>query len=142
MWDYEAISYQFTPTFFTRHKRSQTSETRMHYTMCWQLVFIHIRQFVIYLALFFLSLSPIHEAQIYFIFLSVGNLKTVLKGGYSGWRGGSSFASLWTKHWLVRACKCAYDCGLTLTTIIILLLWWAFHASVTTINTTVTLFRF
>ena len=35
--DYEAISYQFTPTFFTSHKRSQISETRMHYTMCWVL---------------------------------------------------------------------------------------------------------
>ena len=32
--DYEAISYQFTPTFLTSYKRSQTSETRMHYTMC------------------------------------------------------------------------------------------------------------
>ena len=77
-----------------------------------------------------------------FCFLSVGNPKTVLKGGYVGWKGGSSFASLWTKHWLVRACKCAYDCGLTLTTIIILLLWWAFHTSVTTINTTISLFWF
>ena len=27
--DYEAISYQFTPNFFTSHKHSQTSETRM-----------------------------------------------------------------------------------------------------------------
>jgi len=35
--DYEAISYQFTLTIFTSHKPSQTSETRMHYTMCWQL---------------------------------------------------------------------------------------------------------
>jgi len=31
-----------------------------------------------------------HEVQIYFVFLSVGKPKTVLKGGYSGWRGGSS----------------------------------------------------
>jgi len=30
-------------------------------------------------------LQPIHEAQIYFVFLSVGNPKTALKGGYSGW---------------------------------------------------------
>jgi len=45
--------------------------------------------------------QPIHEAQIYFVFLSVGNPKTVLKGGYSGWRGGSSFASLWFERWLV-----------------------------------------
>jgi hypothetical protein len=29
--------------------------------------------------------QPTHEAQIYFVFLSVGNPKTVLKGGYSGW---------------------------------------------------------
>ena len=32
--DYEAISYQFTPAFFTSHKRSKTAETRMHYTIC------------------------------------------------------------------------------------------------------------
>jgi hypothetical protein len=32
--EFEAISYQFTPTFFTSHKRPKTSETRMHYTMC------------------------------------------------------------------------------------------------------------
>jgi hypothetical protein len=58
--------------------------------------------------------QPIHEAQIYFVFLSVGKPKTVLKGGYSGWRGGSSFASLWLEHWRVWACKCAYDCGLVI----------------------------
>ncbi|HQP14298.1 MAG TPA: hypothetical protein PLN58_06380, partial [Bacilli bacterium] len=33
--DYEAISYQFTPTFFTSRKRPKTSEIRMHYTMCY-----------------------------------------------------------------------------------------------------------
>jgi len=43
----------------------------------------------------------------------VGNPKTVLKGGYLGGKGGSSFASLWFGRWLVWACKCAYDCGLT-----------------------------
>ena len=32
--DYETKTYQFTPTLFTSHKRSQTSETSMHYTMC------------------------------------------------------------------------------------------------------------
>jgi hypothetical protein len=64
--------------------------------------------------------QPIHEAQIYFVFLSVGNPKTALKGGYSGWRGGSSFASLWFERWLVRACKCAYDCGLAFEVKIIL----------------------
>jgi hypothetical protein len=56
--------------------------------------------------------QPILEAQIYFVFLSVGNPKTDLKGGYVGWRGGSSFANLWLERWLVRVCKCAYDCGL------------------------------
>ncbi len=56
--------------------------------------------------------QPIHEEQIYFVFLSEGNPKTDLKGGYSGWRGGSSFASLWFERWLVWACKCAYDCAL------------------------------
>ncbi len=61
----------------------------------WQLVFIHIRLFVIYLAFIFLSLtiftnlSTKHKFILFF--LSVGNPKTVLKGGYSGWRGGSSF---------------------------------------------------
>ena len=80
-------------------------------------MFIHIRLFVIYLAFFHVIINlhqPIHEAQIYFVFLSVGNPKTVLKGGYSGWKGGSSFASLWFERWLVRACKCAYDCALAL----------------------------
>ena len=47
-------------------------------------------------------------------FLSVGNPKTVLKGGYVGWKGGSSFASLWFERWLVWACKCAYDCALAI----------------------------
>jgi len=28
--------------------------------------------------------QPTHEAQIYFVFLSVGNPKTALKGGYLG----------------------------------------------------------
>lgn len=32
--DYEANSCQDTPTYFTSHKRSKTSETRMHYTHC------------------------------------------------------------------------------------------------------------
>ena len=34
MRDYEAISYQFTTTFFTSHKPLQHTETRMHYTGC------------------------------------------------------------------------------------------------------------
>jgi hypothetical protein len=32
--EFEVISYQFIPTFFTSNKRLQTSETRMHYTGC------------------------------------------------------------------------------------------------------------
>jgi hypothetical protein len=38
--DYEVKTYQVTPTFFTWHKRSKTTETRMHYTMCYLLAFI------------------------------------------------------------------------------------------------------
>jgi hypothetical protein len=34
------------------------------------------------------------ETQIYFVF-SEGNPKTALKGGYKGWEGVSSFASIW-----------------------------------------------
>jgi hypothetical protein len=45
----------------------------------------------------------------------VGNHKTVLKGGYVGRKGGSSFASLWFDRWLVWACKCAYDCAIGVT---------------------------
>jgi len=50
----------------------------------------------------------INEAQIYFVFLSVG------QNGFAKVRckGGSSFASLWFERWLVWACKCAYDCAL------------------------------
>ena len=32
--DLEAISYQATLAFFTSHKHWQSTETRMHYTMC------------------------------------------------------------------------------------------------------------
>jgi len=32
--EYEVIYYQVTPIFFTNHKRSKATETRMHYTMC------------------------------------------------------------------------------------------------------------
>jgi len=75
-------------------------------------VFIHIRLFVIYLALFschFQAAPTYPRSTNLFCFFRVGNPKTVLKGGYVGWRGGSSFASLWFEHWLVGACKCAYD---------------------------------
>jgi len=64
-----------------------------------QLVFIHSFLSVCHLFSFACQIiinmyQPIHEAQIYFVFLSVGNPKTVLKGGYSGWRGGSSSRKL------------------------------------------------
>jgi len=36
--DYEAISYQVTLTFFTSPTPSNTSGTRMHYTICWRVV--------------------------------------------------------------------------------------------------------
>jgi hypothetical protein len=50
--------------------------------------------------------QPIHEAQIYFVFLSVGNPKTVLKGGT---RAGfaSSLTKLWLERWLVGLWQCA-----------------------------------
>jgi hypothetical protein len=51
--------------------------------------------FSFYILVIFNLHQPIHEAQIYFVFLSGGNPKTDLKGGYVGWKGGSSFASLW-----------------------------------------------
>jgi hypothetical protein len=76
---------QVTANFGAGYYAPKTTETLINYTACWQLVFIHIRLFVIYLAFNFLSVKlhqPIHEAQIYFVFLSVGKLKTVLKGGY------------------------------------------------------------
>ncbi len=86
------------------------TETLIAYSLCWLLVlfFYHL----------FSSIQIYQNAQAYprstnlFCFLSVGNPKTVLKGGYSGWRGGSSFASRWIERWQVWACKCAYDCGL------------------------------
>src|SRR5574344_1494140 len=107
--DFEALSYQVTTTFNTSCAARKPTAPAINYTACWQLVFIHIRQLVIY------NLhQPIHAAQIYFVFLSVGNPKTVLKGGYVGRKGGSSFASLWFERWLVWACKCAYDCGLAI----------------------------
>jgi len=41
--------------------------------------------FSLYLLVIFNLHQPIHKAQIYFVFLSVGNPKTVLKGGYLDW---------------------------------------------------------
>jgi hypothetical protein len=56
--------------------------------------------------------KPIHEEQIYFVFLSVGNPKTDLKGGYSGWRGRSSSRKIGIVGMVFeRFAGCAYDCG-------------------------------
>jgi len=33
--DYEAKTYQFTPTFFTSPQTLEICPTRIHYTMCW-----------------------------------------------------------------------------------------------------------
>jgi hypothetical protein len=41
--------------------------------------------FSLYFQVIFNLHQPNHEAQIYFVFLSVGNPKTVLKGGCVGW---------------------------------------------------------
>jgi hypothetical protein len=50
--DYEAKTYQFTPTFFTSHQHSKTAETRMHYTMCYGLVILIFRVYSLSLTLF------------------------------------------------------------------------------------------
>jgi len=42
----------------------------------------------------------------------VGNPKTVLKGGYLGWKGGSSSRKLWVQRGIERFAGCAYDCAL------------------------------
>ena len=38
--EFEVISYQFTPAFFTSYEPSKTAETRMYYTMCWRLALL------------------------------------------------------------------------------------------------------
>jgi len=53
--DSEALSYQVTTTFDTSCAARLPTALAIKYTVCWQLVFIHIRLFIIYLA-FFLSL--------------------------------------------------------------------------------------
>ena len=55
--DFEALSYQVTTTFDTSCAARIPTAPAINYTACWQLVFIHIRLFVIYLAFIFLSLS-------------------------------------------------------------------------------------
>jgi hypothetical protein len=55
--DFEALSYQVTTTFDTSCAAQIRTVPAINYTACWQLVFIHIRLFVIYLAFNFLSLS-------------------------------------------------------------------------------------
>jgi len=55
--DFEVLSYQVTTTFDTSCAARIPTAPAINYTACWQLVIIHIRLFVIYLALNFLSLS-------------------------------------------------------------------------------------
>jgi hypothetical protein len=47
-----AISYQVTTTFDASCAAQIRTAPAINYTACWQLVFIHIRLFIIYLALF------------------------------------------------------------------------------------------
>ena len=125
-------SCRFRSTFLSSSTTFDTScaarirtAPAINYTAYWQLAFIHIRLFVIYLAYIFYHCQP---APTYprsinlFCFLSVGNPKTVLKGGYSGRKGGSSFESIWFERWLVWACKCAYDCAMPILFFIFLYL--------------------
>jgi hypothetical protein len=55
--DLEALSYQVTLTFDTSCAARITTSSAINYTACWQLVFIHIRLFVIHLEYIFLSFS-------------------------------------------------------------------------------------
>jgi len=50
--DFEALIYQVTTTFDTSRAAQIPTASAINYTACWQLVFIHIRLFIIYLALF------------------------------------------------------------------------------------------
>jgi hypothetical protein len=51
--DFEALTYQVTTTFDTSCAARIPTAPVINYTACWQLVFIHICLFIIYLALFF-----------------------------------------------------------------------------------------
>ncbi len=50
--DFEALSCQVTTTFDTSCAARIPTAPAINYTACWQLVFIHIRLYFIYLALF------------------------------------------------------------------------------------------
>ena len=50
--DFEALSCQVTTNFDRSCAAQIRTAPAINYTACWQLVFIHIRLFVIYLALF------------------------------------------------------------------------------------------
>ena len=56
--DFEALSYQVTTTFDTSCAARIPTAPAINYTACWQLVFIHIRLFFIYLALFSCHCQP------------------------------------------------------------------------------------
>jgi len=51
--DFEALSCQVTTTFDTSCAARIPTAPAINYTACWQLVFIHIRLFIIYLAFIF-----------------------------------------------------------------------------------------
>jgi hypothetical protein len=51
--DFEALFYQVTTTFDTSCAARIRTAPGINYTACWQLVFIHIRLFDIYLAILF-----------------------------------------------------------------------------------------
>jgi hypothetical protein len=77
-----------------------TKHCTRHYAKPLLATGVHSYQSVCYLFSFYFIVivklyQSTYEAQIYFVFLSVGNPKTVLKGGCVWWKGGSSFASLW-----------------------------------------------
>jgi hypothetical protein len=85
--DFEALSYQVTTNSDTTCADQLPTAPAINYTACWQLVFVHIRLFVIFLALFscHYQIAPTYIlSTIYFVFLSMGIPKIVLKGAYVG----------------------------------------------------------
>jgi hypothetical protein len=67
-----AISYQYTQKVEAGYIHLHTTETLIGYIVCWQLVFIHIRLFIIYIDLFtcrLLSLILVTQKNIYHFFL-------------------------------------------------------------------------
>lgn len=67
--------------------------------------------FSIYLLVLVKPYQTIHNVQIYFVFLSVGNTKTDLKAVTWVGKAEALLLAFGLERWFVRACKCAYDCG-------------------------------